>query len=83
MPVPAATQITGVLSGLWGRWKAACEGRTATCSLSPASSESRYDEATPTCVPWPDLEGASRTEKVRVTWEGFQRGEEEMELGGC
>lgn len=79
-PVPAATQMTGVFSTSWGRWKAACEGRTAMCSLSPGARDARYDDATPTCTPWPDLEGASSTEKVRVTWEGFHRGDEEMEL---
>jgi hypothetical protein len=30
--------------------------------------------------PWPEREGRSRMEYVRVTCERFQRGEEEMEL---
>lgn len=83
MPVPAAMQMTGVVSGVWGRWKAAWDGRTATWSLSPGSRELRYEEATPTCVPCPDFEGASRTAKVNVTWVEFHKGEEEMELGNA
>lgn len=65
--MPAATQMIGVFSTSWGRWKAACDGRVAMCSLSPAANEARYEDATPTYRPDPDLEGKSRTEKVSVT----------------
>jgi hypothetical protein len=46
-PVPAARQMMGVFSASVGRWKAA-EGRTATCSFSPALREERKLVATPT-----------------------------------
>jgi hypothetical protein len=72
--------MIGVVSGSLGRWKAPLEARTETWSLSPAISWERKFVATPTWRPWPESEGASRREYVRVSLLGSAKGEEEMEL---
>lgn len=80
MPEPPAMQMMGVFSGSEGRLKAGWDGRTETCSESLSRREARYDVATPMWAPCPERASSLRMEKVRVTWSGFQRGEDEMEL---
>ena len=40
-PAPAAMKMTGTEVASAGRWKAAWEGRTETCSLSPTARDER------------------------------------------
>lgn len=56
------------------------ELRTVTWSFSPARREARKLVATPMWRPWPEWEGWSRSEYVRVSFEGSAKGEDEMEL---
>lgn len=48
--------------------------------VSFSRTESRYDVATPMCVPRPEKDGARRTLKLTLTTLGSLRGEEETEL---
>lgn len=80
MPLPAATSIRGVCSGIDGRWNAAGDGRTDTRSLSSTERLPRYELATPMYSPRPDLARPETSENVMETIDGSSNGDEEIEL---
>ena len=78
-PDPAQKSTSGA-RGSAGGWKAAADGRTAICTLSPGRRLARYVDATPrNRSVWPASAGVSMTLTVSVTRCAFHRGEEEME----
>ena len=78
-PVPEQNMSSGV-SVLRGSLKRAfADGRTETCTLSPAFRVARYVPVTPAKLPWPESAGPEMIPYVIVALDGEARGDEAME----